>query len=74
MGLFQNPNNKNPRFVEVYAQTVAGDNRIFVDTVTGVNYFWHHDNSGYGGAAGLTVLLNPDGTPVVTPPELLRPQ
>ncbi|MBE6779523.1 MAG: xylan 1,4-beta-xylosidase [Ruminococcaceae bacterium] len=40
-----------------------GENQIFVDSVTGVNYFYH--NSGYGG--GLTVLLDADGKPVVTP-------
>lgn len=70
MGLL-NKNNKNPRFVEVYSQSVAGDNKIFVDTVTGVNYFWHRDN-GYGG--GLTVLLGADGKPVITPPEMLMPR
>ena len=35
---------------------------ILVDRQTGVNYLWVA--SGYGG--GLTVLLNRDGTPVVT--------
>ena len=68
MGFLPNKNNKNPRFVEVYSQSIAGDCRIIVDTITGVNYFWRRDNA-Y--AAGLTVMLNADGTPVVTPPELL---
>ena len=36
---------------------------IYVDKQTGVNYLFHA--SGYAG--GLTVLLNRDGTPVVTP-------
>ena len=36
---------------------------ILVDRQTGVNYLYAA--SGYGG--GLTVLLKPDGTPVVTP-------
>lgn len=68
MGFLPNKNNKNPRFVEIYSQSVAGDCRIFVDTVTGVNYFWRRENS-Y--AAGLTVMVNADGKPVVTPPEVL---
>ena len=36
---------------------------ILVDRETGVNYVYA--SSGYSG--GLTVLLNRDGTPVVTP-------
>lgn len=36
---------------------------VFVDRQTGVNYLYA--SSGYG--AGLTPLLNRDGTPVVTP-------
>ena len=35
---------------------------IWVDKVTGVNYLY----AATGQAAGLTVLLNRDGTPVVT--------
>lgn len=37
--------------------------RILVDKQTGVNYLF--TASGYAG--GLTPLLRPDGTPVVTP-------
>ena len=37
--------------------------KVLVDRKTGVNYLWVE--SGYAG--GLTVLLNRDGTPVVTP-------
>lgn len=36
--------------------------RVLVDRKTGVNYLW--TAAGYAG--GLTVLLNSDGTPVVT--------
>ena len=36
---------------------------VWVDKKTGVNYLWQA--SGYAG--GLTPLLKPDGTPVVTP-------
>ena len=52
------------RFIKTYTQNALGSSiEIWVDKVTGVNYLYH--GSGYGG--GLTVLLKPDGTPVVTP-------
>lgn len=50
------------RFVKVYSQSL-GSTQIWVDKQTGVNYLFHAD--GYAG--GLTVLLNRDGTPVVSP-------
>ncbi|MBR6106576.1 MAG: xylan 1,4-beta-xylosidase [Oscillospiraceae bacterium] len=58
------------RFVRVYSQKVAGKNEILIDTVTGVNYFFHQDDKN-AQCGGLTPLLGPDGKPVVTPPELL---
>ena len=54
------------RFMKVYTQGGGfADNlmQIWVDKKTGVNYLY--SASGYSG--GLTVLLNRDGTPVVTP-------
>ena len=51
------------RFVKTYSDGMFGSNEIWVDTKTGVNYLFHA--SGYAG--GMTVLLNRDGTPVVTP-------
>ena len=51
------------RFVKIYDDGAFGSNEIWVDTKTGVNYLFHA--SGYAG--GLTPLLKPDGTPVVTP-------
>ena len=51
------------RFVKVYDDGAFGSNEIWVDNQTGVNYLFHA--SGYAG--GLTPLLKPDGTPVVTP-------
>lgn len=53
------------RFVVTYKQGGFANPgvKILVDKVTGVNYLW--TESGYAG--GLTVLLNRDGTPVVTP-------
>ena len=50
------------RFVKVYSDGIFGSNEIWVDKQTGVNYFYHVS----GNAAGLTVLLNRDGTPMVT--------
>lgn len=53
------------RFVKTYSQGGFIDNTmaIYVDRQTGVNYLF--TQSGYSG--GLTVLLNRDGTPVITP-------
>ena len=51
------------RFIKIYSDGAFGSNEIWVDTQTGVNYLFHA--SGYAG--GLTPLLKPDGTPVVTP-------
>ena len=50
------------RFIKVYDDGAFGSNEIWVDKETGVNYLFHA--SGYAG--GLTVLLNRDGTPVVS--------
>ena len=53
---------KNERFIKVHSENM-GSELIYVDRQTGVNYLFIQ--SGYAG--GLTVLLNRDGTPVVTP-------
>lgn len=63
------------RFVEIYTQKTPGISKVLVDMATGVNYFFHSESDGYGGAGGLTPLLNQDGTPVITPPEMfMNPQ
>ena len=56
---------KDDRFLTTCSQGNAfgTHQQIWVDKQTGVNYLFHA--SGYAG--GLTVLLNRDGTPVVTP-------
>lgn len=55
---------QDKRFVKIHSDSsFSGANEIWVDKQTGINYFWH--SSGYAG--GLTVLLNADGTPVITP-------
>ena len=51
------------RFVKVYSDGAFGSNEIWVDTKTGVNYLFHA--SGYAG--GLTVLVDAEGKPIVTP-------
>ncbi len=54
---------KDKRFEKVYSQCGMTYVEILVDKETGVNYIFHQ--SGYGG--GLTVLLDKDGKPVITP-------
>ena len=57
---------KEDRFVKTVVDSGGfSDSRmeIYVDRQTGVNYLF----SCNGNAGGLTVLLNRDGTPVVTP-------
>ena len=53
---------KEERFVKVYSENL-GSEMILVDKVTGVNYLFV--SSGYAG--GLTVLLDREGKPVITP-------
>ncbi len=53
---------KDKRFIKTYSQG-CGSNEIWVDTKTGVNYYYH--NGGYGG--GLTPLLDVTGKPIMTP-------
>lgn len=55
---------KNNRFEKVYKQSM-GSMEIWVDKETGVNYLYRQ--SGYAG--GMTVLLDKDGKPIVTPNE-----
>ena len=56
---------QDKRFVKVYSQSGFTDNlmQIWVDRETGVNYLY--SASGYSG--GLTVLLDKNGKPVITP-------
>jgi hypothetical protein len=55
---------KDERFIKVYSQGKLTVSQIWVDTVTGVNYFYHED--GYSG--GMSVLVDKDGKPVVSSP------
>ncbi len=54
---------KNERFESIYSQGTLKTIEIFVDKETGVNYIFRQ--SGYAG--GMTVLLDKDGKPVITP-------
>ena len=54
---------KEKRFVRIHTDGMMSGNEIWVDTKTGVNYFFHQ--SGYAG--GLTPLLDRDGKPVISP-------
>ena len=53
---------KEERFVKVYSQGALNVSEIWVDKVTGVNYFYHV--SGYSG--GLTPLLDKQGNTIIT--------
>jgi hypothetical protein len=54
---------KNDRFEVLYEQGNFTRYKVFVDKETGVNYLFASEGSG----GGLTVLLDKDGKPVVTP-------
>ena len=54
---------KNDRFEKIYSQGKITTTEIWVDKETGVNYIFR--KNGYAG--GMTVLLDKDGKPVVTP-------
>ena len=53
---------KEERFIQVHSENFGGQ-VILVDKVTGVNYLFVQ--SGYAG--GLTVLLDRNGQPVISP-------
>ena len=53
------------RFVEVYSQGVTNVEKIIVDTQTGVNYVLASSSLTVG--CGMSVLVDADGKPIVTP-------
>lgn len=53
----------NERFKKIYTQGTISLMEIWVDKETGVNYLFRED----GNAAGLTVLVDKNGKPIVTP-------
>jgi len=54
---------KDQRFINTYKQGALANTKIIVDKETGVNYLFIVE--GYAG--GLTVLLDKEGKPVITP-------
>lgn len=53
------------RFEKTYSQGAMNVTEIWVDRQTGVNYVFHAS----GSAGGMTVLLDRNGNPVITPIE-----
>lgn len=58
------------RFEKVYSQGAMTNVEIWVDRETGVNYLF--TSSGYAG--GLTVLLDRNGNPVISPLQRKDPE
>lgn len=56
------------RFIEIFTEGTFAQTKILLDTLTGINYLIYAN--GYAG--GITVLLNADGTPVVSPVDIYR--
>ena len=53
------------RFIEVYSQGLTNVEKIIVDTETGVNYVLASSSLTVG--CGMSVLVDADGKPIVTP-------
>ncbi|HPX33082.1 MAG TPA: DUF6440 family protein [Erysipelotrichaceae bacterium] len=53
---------KKKRFKKIYSQGGLKTKEIWIDTETGVNYFYYE--AGYFG--GFTPLLDKDGKPLIT--------
>lgn len=51
------------RFKKVYSQGVISGMEIWVDRETGINYLCNYN----GNVGGMTVLLDSEGKPIVTP-------
>ncbi len=51
------------RFITIHKEGFGFNVRILVDKETGVNYIFAQNGNG----GGLTVLLDKDGKPVITP-------
>ena len=54
---------QDKRFVKIYSQGSLNAMEIWVDKETGINYLFHQ--AGYAG--GMTVLLDKERKPVITP-------
>jgi hypothetical protein len=56
---------ESDRFEKVYSQGMLTSMEIWVDKETGVNYLYRQ----CGNSGGMTVLLDKDGKPIITPVE-----
>ncbi len=54
---------KKERFETIYSQGTIDVTQILVDTETGANYIFRK----VGNAGGITLLLDKDGKPVISP-------
>ena len=52
---------KDNRFEKVYSEGMLNCSEIWVDTQTGVQYFYH----GAGNSGGLTPLIDAEGKPLL---------
>ena len=59
------------RFVETYSQGIVNVRKIIVDRETGVNYLLLSSSMTDG--CGITVLVDADGKPIVTPVDAEQP-
>lgn len=58
-------------FIKQYGEVNGGETiKILVDKETKVMYMYYHDGNLNSGTAGLTVMLNADGTPMLWEGEL----
>ncbi len=64
--MFGRKEEKKERFKEIYSQGNFTQTKIIQDIETGINYLVRVESSG----VGITVLLDKDGKPVITSPEL----
>jgi hypothetical protein len=64
--VFGRKEEKKERFKEIYSQGNFTQTKIIQDIETGINYLVRVESSG----VGITVLLDKDGKPVITSPEL----
>ena len=53
------------RFIESYSQGATNVRKIIVDTETGINYLLA--SSSLTSGCGLTVFMDKDGKPIITP-------
>ncbi len=58
----------NERFIKTQKKGTLAIKQLWIDRATGVNYLFHLDGCG----GGLTMLLDNNEKPIVTPPDELE--